>query len=54
MCLGVLDHLLSGMPIGRIVGGEAMEFGWQRLNAEYTRQFGMKKPNGLFQAAQQS
>ena len=39
----VLDHLLSGTPIGRIAGGDAMQFGgWQRLNAEYARQFGMK------------
>ena len=39
----VLDRLLSGTPIGRIVGGDAMHFsGWQRLNAEYARQFGIK------------
>jgi uncharacterized protein YndB with AHSA1/START domain len=36
----VLDHLLDGTPIGRIVGPEAMQFdGWQRLNAEYAKQF---------------
>src|SRR6202795_4252445 len=35
ICFDVLDRLLSGTPIGRIVGGEAMKFGWQRLNAEY-------------------
>jgi uncharacterized protein YndB with AHSA1/START domain len=41
ICLDVLDRLLSGAPIGRIVGPEAMKFeGWQRLNAEYARQFG--------------
>jgi uncharacterized protein YndB with AHSA1/START domain len=40
VCLDVLDRLLSGEPIGRIVGPEAMKFdGWQRLNAEYARQF---------------
>ena len=40
ICLDVLDRLLSGAPIGRIAGGEAMKFaGWQRLNAEYARQF---------------
>src|ERR1700757_4613325 len=39
--LDVLDRLLSGTPIGRIAGGEAMKFGgWQRLNAEYAKQFG--------------
>src|SRR5215470_6393418 len=39
--LDVLDHLLSGTPIGRIVGGDAMNSeGWQRLSAEYAKQFG--------------
>jgi uncharacterized protein YndB with AHSA1/START domain len=42
----VLDHMLSGTPIGRIAGGDAMKFaGWQRLNAEYAEQFGVKAPN---------
>jgi uncharacterized protein YndB with AHSA1/START domain len=46
ICLDVLDHLLSGTPIGRIVGVEAMKFeGWQRLNAEYAKQFGVETPN---------
>jgi hypothetical protein len=41
----VLDRLLSGAPLGRIAGGEAMKFGgWQRLNAEYAEQFGVKAP----------
>jgi len=40
ICFDVLDHLLAGDPIGRIVGPEAMKFsGWQRLNAEYSKQF---------------
>ena len=44
--LDVLDHLLSGDPIGRIAGGEAMKFGgWQRLNAEYAKQFGVETPS---------
>src|SRR5438874_10033249 len=43
ICLDVLDHLLSGTPIGRMVGGEVMKFGgWQRLNAEYAKQFGVE------------
>src|ERR1700681_1404813 len=43
ICFDVLDRLLSGTPIGRIAGGDAMQFGgWQRLNAEYAKQFGMK------------
>jgi Activator of Hsp90 ATPase homolog 1-like protein len=45
ICFDVLDRLLSGTPIGRIVGGEAMKFeGWQRLNAEYAKQFGVETP----------
>ena len=41
----VLDHLLSGTPINRIAGSEAMKFeGWQRLNAEYAQQFGIETP----------
>ena len=45
ICFDVLDRLLSGTPIGRIAGGEAMKFGgWQRLNAEYARQFGVQPP----------
>jgi uncharacterized protein YndB with AHSA1/START domain len=40
ICLDVLDRLLAGQPIGRIAGPEAMKFdGWQRLNAEYAKQF---------------
>ncbi len=54
ICFDVLDHLLSGTPIGRIVGSEAMKFGWQRLNAEYARQFGIETPNGPPPTAQHS
>jgi hypothetical protein len=44
--LDVLDRLLSGNPISRIAGAEAMKFeGWQRLNAEYGAQFGVKPPS---------
>jgi uncharacterized protein YndB with AHSA1/START domain len=40
LCFDVLDRLLSGAPIGRMVGPEMLKFGgWQRLNAEYARQF---------------
>jgi uncharacterized protein YndB with AHSA1/START domain len=46
VCFDVLDHLLSGTPIGRIVGPEAMKLaGWQRLHAEYAKQFGVDTPN---------
>lgn len=51
----VLDRLLSGNPIGRIAGGEAMKFdGWQRLNAEYAKQFGIETPKWPPQPAQKS
>jgi uncharacterized protein YndB with AHSA1/START domain len=43
LCFDVLDRLLAGVPIGRMVGVEAMKFGgWQRLVAEYTKQFGIE------------
>jgi Activator of Hsp90 ATPase homolog 1-like protein len=55
ICLDVLDHLLSGTPIGRIFGGDAMKLeGWQRLNVEYANQFGIETPNGPPRAAQKS
>jgi hypothetical protein len=45
ICFDVLDRLLSGTPMGRIAGAEAMQFGeWQRLNAEYAQQFGVQPP----------
>ncbi len=44
ICLDVLDHLLGGTPLGRIVGADALKFGgWQRLNAEYAKQFGVER-----------
>ena len=54
ICFDVLNHLLSGTPIGRIVGREAMKFGWPRLNSEYAKQFGIEAPNRPSQAAQES
>ena len=43
ICLDVLDRLLDGAPIGRIVGQDALKFGdWQRLHAEYAQKFGVK------------
>lgn len=54
ICFDVLDHLLSGTPIGRIVGPDAMKFGWQRLHAEYAKQFGIEMPNWPPQAAEKS
>jgi uncharacterized protein YndB with AHSA1/START domain len=54
ICFDVLDHLLNGTPVGRIVGGDAIKFGgWQRLNAEYAKQFGIETPKRPSQAKQQ-
>ena len=51
----VLDRLLSGTPIARICGGAAMKLGgWQRLVAEYSKQFGAETPNQPPQAAKES
>jgi len=42
ICFDVLDRFLAGEPIGRRVGPETMKFaGWQRLTAEYAKQFGV-------------
>jgi hypothetical protein len=53
ICVDVLDRLLSGTPLGRIVAGDAMKFDWQRLNTEYAKQFGID-PNWPPQAHQES
>ena len=46
ICFDVLDRFLGGSPIGRIIAGEAMKFdGWQRLNTEYGKQFGIAVTN---------
>ena len=51
----VLDRLLGGTPIGRMVGGDAARLAaWQRLVAEYARQFGAETPNRPPNAAQKS
>ena len=42
ICIDVLDRLVGGTPIGRIVAGDAMKFDWKRLNSEYAEQFGVK------------
>src|SRR5215470_2000213 len=44
ICLDVLDRLLAGAPIGRIVGADAVKFDWQRLVGEYAKQFGVEAP----------
>ena len=45
ICLDVLDNLVGGTPLGRIIAGDAMKFGWPRLNAEYAQQFGVEAPS---------
>jgi uncharacterized protein YndB with AHSA1/START domain len=46
--LDVLDRLVSGNPIARIAGPDAMKFdGWQRLNADYAKQFAVAPPTWL-------
>ena len=53
ICFDVLERLLAGEPIGPIFGAEAMKFdGWQRLTAEYAKQFGVELPNWPPKAAQ--
>jgi uncharacterized protein YndB with AHSA1/START domain len=54
ICLDVLEHLLAGEAIGLIVGAGAMKFGWERLNAEYSKQFGIETRNMPPRAAQKS
>ena len=46
ICFDVLDRFLGGTPIGRIAGGDAMQFAsWKRLTEEYASQFGVELPN---------
>ena len=52
ICIDVLDHLLGGDPLGRIVAGDAMQFDWPRLNTEYAQQFGIEAPNWSPKVAQ--
>jgi len=40
LCFAVMDRLLAGEPVGRIVGADAMAFAeWRRLHQEYAKQF---------------
>jgi hypothetical protein len=55
LCFDVLDHLLAGQPLGRIVGPEGMKLpGFQRLHGEYAKLFGIKASNSPPGAAQES
>ena len=46
ICFDVLERLLAGEPIGRIVGAAAIKLArWQRLKAEYAQQFSVETPD---------
>lgn len=45
ICFDILDRLLGGTPVGRVVGMDAMKFGgWQQLHKDYAQQFGVEMP----------
>lgn len=45
VCLDVLEYMLDGDPMGRLVAGDALQSeGWQRLHAEYSKLFGVEPP----------
>jgi len=45
ICFDVLDRLLADQPLGRMVGADVMKFGgFQRLHAEYAKQFSVETP----------
>lgn len=51
ICFDVLDRLLAGEPIGRMVGGDAVKFGgWQGLTVEYAKQLGVELPGAAAQS----
>jgi uncharacterized protein YndB with AHSA1/START domain len=53
--LDSLDFLLAGHPIGRVAGADVMKLeGWQRLNVEYAKQFGIETPKASPPAARKS
>jgi uncharacterized protein YndB with AHSA1/START domain len=55
ICFDVLDRLLTGVPIGRMVGAKAVKVGgWQQLNAEYAKQFAIETPNWPSKPAKES
>lgn len=52
---GVLQQIVrpsDSVPVGRIVGPEAMKHGWQRLNSDYAKQFGVEAQAWMPTAAQ--
>ncbi len=54
ICIDVLDHLLSGTPLGRWAGGGVKKFGgWRRLTMEYAKLFNVPTPPIPPQAAEE-
>jgi uncharacterized protein YndB with AHSA1/START domain len=50
ICFDVAERALDGEPIDRIVGKQALDFGWERLNDAYAKRFGVANtgvPEGL-------
>lgn len=41
LCLAVAERLLDGEPVPRIVGSQAMEYGWQELHDAYAARTGV-------------
>jgi hypothetical protein len=54
ICFDVLDWLLTGAPLGRIAGADAMQFEWKRLVAEYGEQFEAGAREGTSKAPENS
>jgi len=53
IALDVLERRLDGNPISRVAGADAMKFsGWQRLNGEYAKLFGIEQPSWPPKASQ--
>ncbi|WP_159586495.1 SRPBCC domain-containing protein [Chelativorans xinjiangense] len=41
LCIDVLDRFLDGRPVGPIVGGAAIDYGWQDLHDAYANILGL-------------
>jgi len=55
VCFDVLGRLLAGKHVGRVLGRDAIRSAdWQRLHAEYARQFGVATPGWPAKSAQES
>ncbi len=55
ICFDVLDRMLSGTPMGRMVGPDAMKFGgWQRFTPSTPSSSALKSPNWPPPATQKS